>query len=40
MENVIICENCESEFSVEAIESDYEVSFCPFCGEAIAGEDE
>jgi uncharacterized CHY-type Zn-finger protein len=40
MNDTIICENCESEFRVEELESEYEVSFCPYCGEALGGDEE
>lgn len=35
----IICDNCESEFEVEIVHSDFPVAFCVFCGESISEED-
>ena len=40
MNDTTICENCESEFRVEELESEYELSYCPYCGEALGGDDE
>jgi rRNA maturation endonuclease Nob1 len=35
-----ICKECESEFRVEEIESEYEVQFCPYCGESLDEQDD
>jgi uncharacterized CHY-type Zn-finger protein len=35
----LVCEVCDSEFSVEHYEED-EVCFCPFCGESLFSEDD
>lgn len=35
----LVCEVCDSEFSVEHYEDD-EVCFCPFCGESLFKDDE
>lgn len=35
----LVCEVCDSEFSVEHYEED-EVCFCPFCGESLFKDDD
>jgi uncharacterized paraquat-inducible protein A len=40
MKDTIICQECESEFRVEELESDYEVCYCPFCGEPLTENDD
>jgi uncharacterized CHY-type Zn-finger protein len=40
MNDSVICENCESEFIIEEVETLYTLSFCPFCGEPLGGEEE
>ena len=35
----LVCEVCDSEFSVEHYEED-EVCFCPFCGESLFNDDD
>jgi uncharacterized CHY-type Zn-finger protein len=35
MEEKIICQECESEFSVVESYSDYEIAYCPYCGEPL-----
>lgn len=34
-ETNIICDNCESEFDLEIIHSENDITFCPFCGECL-----
>lgn len=38
MEN-IICPECESEFKVVEEYSEYEVCYCPYCGEKLGESD-
>jgi uncharacterized CHY-type Zn-finger protein len=35
----LVCEVCDSEFSVEHYEDD-EICFCPFCGESLFKDDD
>jgi rRNA maturation endonuclease Nob1 len=37
----LICYACDTEFVVDTpYETDYSVSFCPFCGSEVEGEEE
>lgn len=35
MDENVICINCESEFRVEEVYSDFQIGFCPYCGESL-----
>lgn len=40
MSEIIICMDCESEFKISELHSDYEISFCPYCGTQLETEEE
>lgn len=31
----IICIQCESEFKIKELHSDYNIHYCPYCGEEL-----
>jgi uncharacterized paraquat-inducible protein A len=39
-EETIICTECESEFQVVEVESQYHIGYCPYCGEELTSEEE
>lgn len=38
-EYTIVCTECESECIVKVLESEFNVSFCPICGEELGTDD-
>lgn len=36
----IVCNFCDTEFSVQSSDSEAEVAFCPFCGTELGDEDD
>lgn len=31
----VICVNCESEFKIKELYSDFNIHYCPYCGEEL-----